>query len=488
MLPTSLSKVAVLLLLAGLFPSLLDGQGGSAIRHIGRSNFEPTLDCIRRVYGKPAIWDASVRFWKEPVIPECPASRPALVDTLAAFGFRIFDAQDFVFIIASKLFQPQDPLDRPHAQLKWTKIKIHFNLQTLHENDETPANAREIATEILQRARMIPFNMSAVMNDGFPTPGAVETDLNIALWVGQLGPKLGQSVIALINDRPDFSTARMVYGEMRDGKYVMLWDSPLFNVRHADVYFRDVNGDGTKEIVIESMSYGVKEYPMLVIFDKDGRETSRQGKCDTTIAADKDFMPEDGTCAIFGKDVQFSGDMRAPQDPEDEGGRAPEDIYVRDWYGDGKNHAFKVANGAYVPGPPVGGDFPPQLKPEKAPDPAALNEEGLKLMRARDYASAVTKFMRADWLAGHKSAEYANNVGFALYKAGQYEASVDWLKTTVGIDPKRAVAYLNLGDALVKLNRNTEARESYNRYLELASDSMAAPDVKKKLDALPPAP
>ncbi len=136
-------------------------------------------------------------------------------------------------------------------------------------------------------------------------------------------------------------------------------------------------------------------------------------------------MPEDGTCAIFGKDVQFSGDMQAPQDPDDEGGRAPEDIYVRDWYGDGKNHAFKLANGAYVPGPPVEGDFPPQLKPEKASDPAALNEEGLKLMRARDYASAVTKFMRADWLAGHKSAEYGNNVGFALYKAGRYEASVD---------------------------------------------------------------
>src|SRR5258708_37277738 len=216
MLRASLSKVAVLLLLAGLFPSVLDSQGGSAIRHIGRSNFDPTLDCISRVSGKPAVWDASVRFRKEPAIPECPASRPALDDALATRGIRILDAQDFVFIIASKLFQPQDPVDRPHPPLKWTNISIHFNLQTLHENDETPANAREIATEMLQRARMIPFNMSAVMNDGFPTPGAVDTDLNIALWVGQLGPKLGQSAIALINDRPDFrSEERRVGKECR---------------------------------------------------------------------------------------------------------------------------------------------------------------------------------------------------------------------------------------------------------------------------------
>ncbi len=60
-----------------------------------------------------------------------------------------------------------------------------------------------------------------------------------------------------------------------------------------------------------------------------------------------------------------------------------------------------------------------------------------------------------------------------------------WLKTTVGIDPKRAVAYLNLGDALVKLNHNAEAGEAYRKYLELAPDSKSAPDVKKKLEALP---
>ena len=29
--------------------------------------------------------------------------------------------------------------------------------------------------------------------------------------------------------RIDFATAQLVYDELRDGKYVMLWDSPLFN-------------------------------------------------------------------------------------------------------------------------------------------------------------------------------------------------------------------------------------------------------------------
>jgi len=37
---------------------------------------------------------------------------------------------------------------------------------------------------------------------------------------------------------------------------------------------------------------------------------------------------------------------------------------------------------------------------------------------------------------------------------------------------------LELGDAYAKLNRNTDARRTYAKYLELASNSKAAPDVK----------
>ena len=70
----------------------------------------------------------------------------------------------------------------------------------------------------------------------------------------------------------------------------------------------------------------------------------------------------------------------------------------------------------------------------------------------------------------------------------KYDLAVYWLQKTVALDPKRAVAYLNLGNALAKLNRNAEAREAYGKYLELAPDSRSVPDVHRKLAALPPAP
>jgi len=108
-------------------------------------------------------------------------------------------------------------------------------------------------------------------------------------------------------------------------------------------------------------------------------------------------------------------------------------------------------------------------------------------MKEKNYEAAAAKFAEAAYL-NPKSAEYSNNAGFALYQTRKYEASVDWLKKAVGIDPKRAVAYVNLGDAYAKLKRNAEARQAYKEYLELAPDSKSAPDVKKKLEALPASP
>jgi tetratricopeptide (TPR) repeat protein len=53
-------------------------------------------------------------------------------------------------------------------------------------------------------------------------------------------------------------------------------------------------------------------------------------------------------------------------------------------------------------------------------------------------------------------------------------------KRPIEIDPNRALAYLNRGDALTKLSRSAEARQAYSKYLELAPDSKSAPDVKKR--------
>lgn len=444
------------------------------IRHLAPSNLDAVLGCVHDVFAKPAIWDASVRFWTDLPVPPCPGSQSALRELFAAHGVSILDAGDFVFVIASKLFQPPvGGTEPPHAFLKWRTINIHLNLQSLVEGGALPQDAAEIAKQIVDQARMVPFAVAKANNDGFPVPGAVDTNLNIALWAGPLGPGKDRSLVAVVNGRPTFSTARLVYGEFRSGKFVMLWDSPLFNVLHGHIYFQDVNGDGSKEIVIESTTYGNQEYPMLVIFDTEGREITRQRKCDT--GADDNMNEETGTCAVLGEEITISNN-----------GEGPRDIYVRNW-DDGQNHVFKLSGGVYVPGPPMMGDSPAPLS-EKTPDAAKANEDGIKLMRAKDYASAELKFQQASLLSGDKNAEYANNAGFALYKEAKYDLAIAWIQKAIDLDPKRAVAYLNLGDACAGVNRNAEARQAYLKYLELAPDSKLAPEVKKKLETLSTSP
>jgi tetratricopeptide (TPR) repeat protein len=66
----------------------------------------------------------------------------------------------------------------------------------------------------------------------------------------------------------------------------------------------------------------------------------------------------------------------------------------------------------------------------------------------------------------------------------QYDDAVKWFKQTLALDPKRAVAWLNLGDAYVNLKKNAEAREAYEKYLALAPNGKSAPDVREKLKSL----
>src|SRR6267378_7742161 len=88
-------------------------------------------------------------------------------------------------------------------------------------------------------------------------------------------------------------------------------------------------------------------------------------------------------------------------------------------------------------------------------DPKLNNGDGLILMQRHQPGSAVGWFVGAA-MGDPTNAEYANNAGFAYYQLGKYEESVLWLEKTISIDPNRAVAYLNLGEAYAKLKRYTK--------------------------------
>lgn len=440
------------------------GQNSSTvppeIRHVGAVNVDGSLRCIRAMTGKRALIQSAVDLkWR---IEPCPTSHSALEDLMNRDGLRLLDAGEFMYVIPSEFFPPLPAGRDAHwPQVKWRQVKISRVVKPAEGMTQEEAN--DVARMILERARLIPLDVD------FNKTGTVLLELNVFLYQVRLSPASPLSILAWMNQLPNGSAGRFVYGEIQADKYVTLWDSPLFN-GVGNPQFEDVDGDGIKEIVMQSHLCGNGCEDKLVIFDRNGRELTRQQNCS---AGGYGWV-----CDIDGAEVSLTG-------RED----GTLNIEVSGWSADGKNHIFELVNGTYVPGPPLGG-LENEGKKSHAPSadtPAALDAEGMKLLKQSKYEEAAGKFASAS-AAAPKNALFANNAGFAYYKLENYEQSIAWFKKAIEIDPSRAVAYLNLGDAYVKLNRNAEARQAYKKYLELAPNSKSAPDVKKKLDALPPSP
>ena len=113
----------------------------------------------------------------------------------------------------------------------------------------------------------------------------------------------------------------------------------------------------------------------------------------------------------------------------------------------------------------------------------ALNDEGMREFKEKNYAAARDHFIQAAQMDSTR-ALFANNTGFACVKLERYQEGVDWYRKAIAIDPARAVAYLNLGDALSQLQQTADARQAYEKYLELAPNSKSAAYARERLNAL----
>ncbi|NVD71598.1 polysaccharide deacetylase family protein [Duganella sp. BJB1802] len=111
------------------------------------------------------------------------------------------------------------------------------------------------------------------------------------------------------------------------------------------------------------------------------------------------------------------------------------------------------------------------------------NDRGLQLYKEKQYAQAEAAFTEALKYRPDFGLA-ANNLGFVYYKQEKYAEAARWFENTLQIDTSRAIAYLNLADARLRLGDSDKARKAYTSFLELAPNHANAAYAKEQLKKL----
>lgn len=447
------------------------------IQHWGELDYDKTIGCEAAALGKRVLWFA---LRTEQVMVPCPASKSELIKSLSEKGVTVAVTGEWAFLLPShpdnsslERFTPEYKHVEPSKLVDGTnKLVVRWTTKnfaapgipgsrTLSESE-----LKEVETKILHDGRLIP------VEEPISRTGVFEIPLELTVDCHRLSPKSPESVVATLQERPVSNPGRLYYGEFRNGHFELLWDSPIIHARLLHMGYMDVDGDGIQEILLNSFAPGNVTFPAVAVLDRKGNELTRQNECDITglelYGADEHGA--DTVCPILGEDFRLLDPVNGKRDLA---------VGRLEYQGSG-TQIFRLQGGRYAVWPP------PDTSKSKA-RAVELNEKGMKEMNEEGYGMAVGYFTDAA-LSDSATALYPNNAGFAYYKRGLYQESAIWFRKAIAVDPKRPIAYLNLGDALAKLNRNADARDAYKKYLELAPDSKAAPDAKKKLDGLPDSP
>ena len=120
----------------------------------------------------------------------------------------------------------------------------------------------------------------------------------------------------------------------------------------------------------------------------------------------------------------------------------------------------------------------PQLKRRgDTTKPQAVDKDGLPPEEDKSIAVPVYGF-------NPLQAQKEINVGNQYFKKGAYRAAAGRFEEATKWNSGEPEAWLRLGEAQEKLKDHKAARAAYTKYLELASDSKIADEIRKKLEKL----
>jgi hypothetical protein len=297
---------AVLAIAAVVVPLRAAPRPASRIPEVGAT--DAVVACGTKVLGKPVFLTSNSKFFDKRFT--CPESREAFAPAMRTLGLRVFESAEGVVLIPEWSFEEIGN----GMYYAWTHLTVRMTIDAFEQvrrdgpigQPLTPDEQQHIAQTIYRSARTPPLGAFTM------GPEAANTTISetVPLTLGAVTLKPGvRSILALWGD--DEGRRRLVYGEMVQGQYTFLWDSPVLSGHRASLSFEDVDGDGVREIAFASL-FG--RYDMLVsIFTRAGVELTRQADCLTDWVNHKSRKPT-AVCPVVGEQIDLQPAVAGKRD------------------------------------------------------------------------------------------------------------------------------------------------------------------------------
>lgn len=344
------------------------------IQHIAEKHSE-LIELLQAKFAKPIVWQAQVL---DQISNAQASSGPDLGKAIKASGITVVEGDNVVYLanavasgpyrvnIGDKvvyLAQPRPPIDcglTPQdkaAGVEYTEACVkHLSIKaenstiakSWEETDEGAGSGPVTTPQITLSVEQLQSISDSVLRSArlFEAwsyyQGRPTGPLSLMLLIDARQLKINGpiSVVTVLtspytNENHLASTARharIVYGEMVDGKYTPIWDSRLFDDCELQVRYRDLKGTkNSKQIELIANTCGARlRYPMLSVLDLGGRELTRELRdCNTSssLPLEQKLCPIIGTAFSLSETSDGSFELYVGRDFEDTEG-APRDYFL----------------------------------------------------------------------------------------------------------------------------------------------------------------
>jgi hypothetical protein len=248
-------RISILSLWVILLPCCCTAQ----IKHFGLTETDRFQSCAAKIFGKPVLISPEWAGTYNSVA--CVQTIERLKKTLVSKGVSVFQGPQFVYLIPSASLQRDFGIEPGTPSISWAPANGERSFTGCDPLSDKALLS--VGETILVGARMplFPAGLFRAASDG----RTLEAKLVLKIYDCHLGPSI-ESVFGVLGG------TRLVYGEMKGGQFVLLWDSAEFPFGYV-AELKDINGDGVKEILVSYDASGAAQADRgLAIFDIHGTE------------------------------------------------------------------------------------------------------------------------------------------------------------------------------------------------------------------------